>query len=159
MDQPAPKTPEMPAPALKESLASVDAPTPYVRTLADIHRDVEFAQTYRLEFIKHTMSIAAGVFVFTITFRKDIIGAAQPEWKLLLIIGWFAMIVSLLGGLGHLVGWDRYFITFRDFAHDPVKGKETRHTINCWRRWAMRLQLGSFALGVILITVFCVKNF
>ena len=158
MSQPEPHL-QPSTPAGSEPPTPEGGPSPYVRTLSDIHRDVEFAQAYRLEFIKHTMSIAAGVFIFTVTFRKDIIGGAVPQCKTLLVSGWVAMVVSLLGGLGHIVGWDRYFITYRDFAHDPAGGEAARKTINACRRVAMWIQLLSFAIGIILITLFCARNF
>ena len=128
------------------------------RTLEDIHRDVDFANRYRLEFIKHCMSLAAAVFVFTVAFIKDIVGNDPISGKWLIGIGWGAMIVSLLAGLGHLAGWDRYYISYRDFWKKESEGKTKRKTINCWRRAAMLLQIAGFFAGLVAIAVFCFKN-
>jgi hypothetical protein len=82
-----------------------------VRTLEDIHRDVGFATTFRLEFIKQLLMLAGAVFVFTISFVKD--WHQHPTHTSLVGIAWFSLALSLLGGLGHLAGWDRYYIRTR----------------------------------------------
>lgn len=123
-----------------------------------LHRDIALANQYRLEFIKHTMSLAAAALVFTITFRKDIIGTASPQHTSLIGIGWTAMIVSLLGGLGHLAGWDRFYITYRDHKDDRVAGDAARAEITTLRRLAMIVQLLGFFIGLICIAAYCLLN-
>jgi len=120
--------------------------------------DIALANQYRLEFIKHTMSIAAGVFVFTITFRKDIIGTATPKMPELAAIAWAFMILSLLGGLGHMAGWDRFYISYRDYKKDLDAGDIARKSITMWRRIAMWLQLVGLIVGMACITVYCIAN-
>lgn len=129
------------------------------KKLEAIHRDVDFANRYRLEFIKHCMSLAAAVFVFTVAFIKDIVpSSTAPQHKWLIALAWGAMIVSLLGGLGHLAGWDRYYISYRDYSEDEAKGDAKRRLINRLRRIGMTLQLLGFAVGLGGIAVFCLLN-
>lgn len=127
------------------------------RTLEDVHRDVAFANQYRLEFIKHTMSLATAVLVFTVSFVKDVLPAgAAPESTAYIGYGWFAMVVSLIGGLAHMIGWDRYYISYRDYDyHGKIEeGRTVRDRINFWRRTAMFFQILGFIFGLVLITYF-----
>jgi len=136
------------------------------RSFEDLHRDISLANQYRLEFIKHALSLAAAVFVFTVTFVKDIVGEfrlAVHPW--LIGFGWGAMVVSLLGGLGHLAGWDRYYISYRrdyQFARygrgTAEGGRHARKTITLARRFAMWAQLLGFAVGLIAIAWFSYVN-
>lgn len=128
------------------------------RTLEAIHRDVDFANRYRLEFIKHCMSLAAAVFVFTVTFIKEIVPDAQAEHKWLIAVSWSAMIVSLLAGLGHLARWDRYFISHRDHRYNRARGDQVRARITFWGRIVMALQLLGFFVGLAAVAAFCFLN-
>lgn len=107
--------------------------------MEDVHRDIALSNTYRHEFIKHMLSLAAAVFVFTISFKKDIIGQGPPLHPELAALAWSLMALSIMGGIAHLAGWDRFYMSYRD--HDyPVpdgKGKEVRRRITFWRRIAM----------------------
>jgi hypothetical protein len=123
-----------------------------------VHRDVVLANNYRLEFIKHCMSLAAAVFVFTVTFMKDIIGSAPAVDKWLVGVGWGAMIVSLLAGLGHFHAWDRFYISYRDHSSNLELGKKARRTINMFRGMAVLLQVGGFLTGLCAIAAFCFRN-
>jgi hypothetical protein len=128
-----------------------------LRTLEDVHRDVALANQYRLEFIKHTMSLATAVLVFTVSFVKDVLPTgAAPESTVYIGYGWFAMVVSLIGGLAHMIGWDRYYISYRDYDYHgkAEAGRSARKRINLLRRIAMFLQILGFAIGLVLITYF-----
>ena len=79
----------------------------------------------------------------------------MPE---LAAIGWAFMILSLLGGLGHMAGWDRFYISYRDFKKDLTTGDRVRESITKWRRRAMWLQLVGLFAGMGCITVYCIAN-
>jgi hypothetical protein len=106
------------------------------------------------------------VFVFTVTFVKDFVGnlgAAAHHW--LVAVGWGAMVVSLLGGLGHLAGWDRYYISYRrDYQFAAYgkgscdEGRAARARITRLRRLAMAAQLVGFAVGLLAIATFSFLN-
>lgn len=129
-----------------------------LRTLTDVHRDVDFANRYREEFIKHTMTLAAAVFVFTVTFLKDVVGSGPVCAKWLMMAGWAGMIASLLGGLGQLAGWDRFYISYRDYWENDAKGHEVRKKVTLWRRVAMVVQLAGFGVKLIATAAFCFVN-
>jgi hypothetical protein len=133
---------------------------PPQRTLEDIHRDVAFANSYRLELIKHTISLSAGVFVLTLTFIKDYIANRTVLFTEMIPIGWAALVVSILGGLAHMATWDRYYISYRDwdFAGDKEKGKKARKLINICRWISMVLQFGGLAAGLVAMLVFYAMN-
>jgi hypothetical protein len=123
-----------------------------------VHRDVVLANNYRLEFIKHCMSLAAAVFVFTVAFMKDIIGTTPAVDKWLVGVGWGAMILSLVAGLGHFHAWDRFYISYRDYSRDLQAGKNARHRIDALRRSALFLQVIGFLVGLTAIAAFCFRN-
>jgi hypothetical protein len=131
---------------------------PHVPTHEELHRDISLANQYRLEFIKHTMSIAAGVFVFTVTFRREIIGTHVAALPQLIAAGWIALLVSLLGGLGQMAGWDRYYISYRDHKTDYAGGEEARSSITFFRRCAMVFQLLAFFFGLGCVAIYCIAN-
>ncbi|QDE70042.1 hypothetical protein BHS09_25390 [Myxococcus xanthus] len=138
-----------------------------------------------MEFIKQGMLLAGAVFVFTVSFIKDLLDCSPVQNKFLVAMSWGAMAVSLLGGLGHLAGWDRFYIRYRDDFHalnefdstlsltldattketlrritqqkiDKIKQLRTRITLA--RRTAMAAQLLGFAVGIITIAIFYYQN-
>lgn len=105
------------------------------------------------------MSLAAAVFVFTVTFIKDIIGdVSKVQHPCFLAIAWAAMIISLLAGTAHLAAWERYFITWRDYSHDREAGDKKRAGINRIRKGAMYFQVLSFGIGLAGVSLFAWHN-
>lgn len=154
-------------------------------SLEDLHRNIDLATQYRMEFIKHCMWLAGAVFVFTVSFLHDVVGSREAESKWLVALSWGGMTVSLLGGLVHLIGWDRFYISYRkDFHalkkfHDarqeglPVLDAEKltaegnaelkaatdlRKCITLWRRLGMVGQFLGLGVGLVTIAVFCYLN-
>lgn len=136
-----------------------------VPTIDALHRDIAFANSYRLELIKLLMTLSAALLAFTVTFRPDL---KQVLWSKAMWLGWFGLAVSMVGGMVHMYGWDRYYMTYRDYDHKHRDksapndgrsvGKREREVINRWRRWAMCCQFGGFAIGVISVAVFAAAN-
>ncbi|HYC58990.1 MAG TPA: hypothetical protein VEK79_05425 [Thermoanaerobaculia bacterium] len=147
-----------PAPPPEPPPAVAPPKKPTARTLEDLHRDITFANQYRLEFIKHTMSLAAAVFVFTLTFKQNIIGTGPAYGVTYAFSSWLAMIVSLMGGLAQLSGWDRYYMTWRDYEWRDQSGQDARRTITAWRRFGLVVQIGFFITGLVLMAIFCALN-
>ncbi len=124
-------------------------------TIESIHSNVEWANNYRLELIKLVMTLSAGVLAFTVSFRPSL---KQVDEPLLMWIGWVGLGLSLVGGMIHMQGWDRFYISYRDFDWNGEDGKAARKKINCWRRFGMLLQYLGFAAGIIAIAIFSALN-
>jgi hypothetical protein len=73
------------------------------RDLEDIHRNVDFANRCRLEYVTHLMSLAAGIFAVSIAFTKDFVPSySEASFKLGLVGGWLSLVLSLVGGIFHM---------------------------------------------------------
>ncbi|OYW74606.1 MAG: hypothetical protein B7Z37_16990 [Verrucomicrobia bacterium 12-59-8] len=142
----------------KETNSSDSSPTSE-RTLADAHRDIEFGNNYRLEYIKHLISIATGVFVFSVTFMKDFVGKPTTEAtaKLALPVGWLFMVVSILAGILHMRYWACYYTSWGTKWTKP-KAKEWRAVINKRRKVAESVQIYGFIAGLSLLLFFTTWN-
>ena len=57
-------------------------------------------------------------------------------------------------------GWDRFYVSYRDFDHrgDKNGGKAKRKQIAAWRRPAMVMQFAGFAIGMLAIGLFSAMN-
>jgi hypothetical protein len=126
-----------------------------IPTIAAIQTDVGFANKYRLELIKTSLTVAAGLLAFTATFRPNL-STPQLEW--LMWSGWLGLGVSTLGAMGNMYGWEQFYISYRDYKEDQNKGREHRRKITRLRRLAMAAQFGGFAIGVMSIAVFAAMN-
>jgi hypothetical protein len=131
-------------------------------TIDAIHRDIALANSYRIELIKYLLAIAAALFAFTITFRPSLSHVELP-WAMWL--GWFGLALSMVGGMFHMLAWDHYYKSYRDYdwKHAGSKGgkssgKAARQKIDSWRRAAMFFQFGGFILGVAGIGLFAGVN-
>lgn len=122
-----------------------------------LHRDIALANQYRLDLIKLLMTLSAALLAFTISFRP---GVMQPRWEPLMWVGWLALGVSMVGGMVHMLGWDRFYTSYRnyDWRDHAEQGKTARAIINLWRRFAMLVQYFGFALGVLAIALFAAVN-
>jgi len=123
------------------------------------HRDIEFGNNYRIEYIKHLVSISTGIFVFTVAFMKDMVGKpiAGVIGKPLLIAGWSSLVMSIIAGIFHLRCWGAYYIAWGLYWNQP-KGKRQRAVLNSWRRIAESTQILAFLAGLILLVVFASMN-
>src|SRR5262245_39580684 len=90
----------------------------YPDHFATISFNVGLGNDYRKEWIKHAMTLAAGVFAFTVTFYKEFPGVKNlpPDDTAitLMCIGWAGMIASLYFGIDQLRGWEDFYMTFRN---------------------------------------------
>lgn len=137
------------------------AETPAKPTIDSVHENIRFATQYRLELIKYLMGITAALFAFTVSFRPTLttVDFANAMW-----VGWGGLAVSMIGGMFHLLGWDHYYKSYRDYdwkhreSNGAVLGKEARRCINLWRRLAMVLQFCGFMVGVLAIGLFAGMN-
>jgi len=124
-------------------------------TIEALHRDIAFANQYRLELIKHLLTLATALLAFTVSFRPSL-RVAEHEW--LMYIGWIALGLSLIGGIFHMLGWDRFYISYHDFDYKDRDGKRPRKIIKIWRRYAMITQFSGFIIGVVCVALFAALN-
>ena len=149
-----------PAPQSQSSGASSNQQqTP---TIEALHRDIALANQYRIELIKILLTITAALFAFTVTFRPSLI-RIEHGWAMW--AGWGGLALSMIGGLFHMLGWDHYYKSYRDFdwknKNNPLArqdGKIARKRIDCWRKNAMYIQFGGFIVGVACIGIFAGTN-
>lgn len=125
------------------------------RTLGDVHRDVEFGIRFRLELDKTLLALAAAVFAFTIAFPPRLV---QWDDLWLLAVGWAGLALSMLGGFFEMHGWERFYLTYRDFEFRDRNGQPTRDRITFWRRIARVMQFAGFIVGVFAIGIFVLAN-
>ena len=86
-----------------------------VPTITALQTDVGFANKYRLELIKTSLTVAAALLAFTVTFRPNL-SAPQCEW--LMWVGWIGLGLSTLGAMGNMYGWEQFYISYRDYKLD-----------------------------------------
>lgn len=126
-------------------------------TIDAIHRDLAFANTYRIEWIKFMLAVAGGLFAFTVTFRPTI---SPADWKLAMWIGWLGLALSLAGGMGQMAAWEYFYKSYRDFDFKGNKaaGKAYRRSVNRWRLMAMWSQIVFLVVGVAGVGTFAAIN-
>lgn len=122
-------------------------------------RDIEFSNKFRSESIKHLISVASGVFVFTVAFTKDMVQVklSEAHGVVLMKIGWVALVISIVGGVWNLRYWAWFFSSWGR-AHSPEDEKEWRAEIDNRRKMADQLQVWFFCFGLLLICAFAVLN-
>ncbi len=126
-------------------------------TIDVLQHDIERANVYRLELIKSMLTIATAVLAFTVSFRPTII---NPDWVSLMWIGWLGLGISIIGGLVNMWGWERFYISYRDYDWKKKKeaGKQHRKTITAWRRIAMFIQFSCLSVGILSVACFTAEN-
>jgi hypothetical protein len=88
--------------------------TRHDRTLDNIHQDVDFANRYRIEYIKHLLSLSGGIFVISIgLLGNDLKHAHFSLFRESIVLGWLALILSMMGGIFHMRVWDKFYMSFR----------------------------------------------
>ena len=129
-------------------------------TREERQRDIEFSNSYRMEYIKHLLTMAAGIVAFTVTFMKDYINkpSTQLKYQILLVLGWSALILSLLAGIVHIRCWTSFFTSWGARDHISDSARSWRASLDHWRKIAELLQVVFFLLGLILMVVFAAVN-
>ncbi len=132
--------------------SDVNQPVP---TIGAIQTDVGFGNLFRLELIKLTLTLAPALLAFTVAFRPQL---EHPQWLLLMWIGWGSLGLATLGGMINMYGWERFYLSYRDYKHDLEAGKVARKRITAWRRIGALLQFAGFGVGVLAIALFAATN-
>jgi hypothetical protein len=75
-----------------------------------------------------------------------------------MLMGWIGLSVALFGGLGNMYGWERFYMSYRDYEWHQHDGKPKRKVITFWRRVAFAAQVLGFIIGVAGIAWFAATN-
>jgi hypothetical protein len=127
------------------------------QTIDSLHRDIGFGNSYRMEALKLMLTLATGLLAFTVSFRPTLSTIAD-EW--LIYWSWCSLGISVVSGIGIMLCWERFYLSYRLDWHDKaVKGQRVRKILTVLRRVLLVLQFGSFAYGVIGVAVFAAENF
>lgn len=139
-----------------------------------IHRDIAVGNDYRKERIKLLTTLATGVFALTVTFHKDLFGATLTRTGLwLILLGWAALIASLLAGIVHFRKWEDFYLEHRPqgsalwrhhVASDDLGKKEARIAFNrssakindlqkSYKKWNL-IQSGGLIVGLALTAAY-----
>lgn len=129
-------------------------------TREERQRDIEFANSYRMEYIKHLLTMAAGVFAFTITFMKDYVNKPSRDLghQWVLVLGWSLLLLSLVAGICHMRCWTSFFTSWGARDHLSDAALRWRSSIEQWRRVAEFFQVMLFLIGLVLMIVFAAVN-
>ncbi len=128
----------------------------YDRTLDNIHQDIDFANRYRIEYIKHLMSLSGGIFILSIGLMGDSLSNVNFEqFREAIVLGWFTLILSMVGGIFHMRTWDKFYMSFRR-PHE--EGITLRKKLRKRRRVAEAIQVSCFLTGLMLIFAFVAIN-
>jgi hypothetical protein len=124
-------------------------------------RDVGLGNKYRLECIKHCMTLATGALVFTLTFKKDYLTVTiqNASGNLLATMGWLLLVLSLATGIWHMQCWEHYYFAW---ILEPLgKDVERKRQTDLWDRRARVARVGqyvSLALGLLCIALFVISG-
>lgn len=126
-------------------------------THEEVHRDIALGNSYRIELSKLLLGLAAGLFAFSVAFQP----ATFPNVNISnLELGWYALALSMAGGMGNLYGWEKFYLSYRDYdlKEKFAAGKKYRGRVTFWRRIARFLQFAGFLVGATLIGYFTSEN-
>ena len=135
-------------------MADHDPGTPDIEI---VHKDIALGNSYRLELSKSLLALSTGLFAFTIAFPPAISVGTDIT---LLRVGWLCLAASMAGGLGNLYGWEKFYLTYRDYDFKGLSsaGKCVRRKITFLRRLARAAQFLGFLLGAFAIGWFTADN-
>ena len=122
-----------------------------------VHRDIALGNTYRLEVSKHSLYIASGLLAFSIGFPPSVDVATD---KTILFTAWGLLSISIIGGIGNLYFWEKFYLTYRDFDFDGNEdgGKSARRVLSRYRRIMRFFQFVGIGLGAPMIAFFAGTN-
>lgn len=126
--------------------------------IESLHRDVGFGVQFRLELDKLVLTLASALFAFSTSYVPTLRTVMSAGW---LAFSWVSLAVSVAGGVFELLGWEKFYLSYRDFNHKGkvAEGESARKRITSWRRVARGAQLLGFVAGVVGMAVFYAINF
>lgn len=129
------------------------------RDIETRHRDIQFGNTFRVEYIKTLLALSSAILTFTVTFLKDFVGGVTSvtSWKLALLSGWLLLLVSTVAGVQNLRYWAWYFISWgRSRTSDQEN--DWRDKVSKQRKFVEQVQIYAYIFGMTMLVVFAIKN-
>jgi len=132
-------------------------PSAHRPSIEALQRDIEFANTYRLEKLKTMLAVTTALLAFTVSFRPKL-SPVDLEWAM--VTGWIGLSAALLTGIATMQAWEQFYISYRDYdwKGKSVEGKQYRKVATRWRRALFTCQCVGFLVGVSGIGLFAVVN-
>lgn len=127
--------------------------------IATKRHDMEIGNRYRIDAIKHLISISTAVLVFSVMFQKDVLSVtiADSYGKPLLLASWVFLFSSIFLGIVNLRIWAAFYISWsKDEKSEGGYRKRKRMTRQ--RRWSDRLQFLGLFCGLGLLVTFAWIN-
>ena len=123
----------------------------------EIHKDISLGNNYRLESSKFLLAISSGILAFTVSFPPAIDPSTDVS---ILKYGWLALSVSIMGGIGNLYGWERFYLSYRDYdwKEEFKAGDRYRIIVNRVRRVFRLSQILGLIAGALSIGFFASAN-
>jgi hypothetical protein len=124
-------------------------------------RDVGLTNIYRLECIKHCMTLATGTLVFTVTFKKDYLshGPGSIVGNTFASAGWVFLVLSLASGIWHMQCWEHFYSAWiSDHSGDTAKRKRLTKIWLPRARVARMFQYCSLAFGQLGIASYVILD-
>jgi hypothetical protein len=127
-------------------------------TIEVVHKDITLGNTYRIELDKLLLTLAVALFAFSTSFVPTLSAIVASGW---MAVGWGCLAASISGGILELLGWEMFYISYRDYDYrgKPEEGKRVRRIITLWRRVGRTAQILGFIAGVAAISYFYGLNF
>jgi hypothetical protein len=129
--------------------------TPSIEAL---QKDIELANTYRLEKQKTMLTITTALLAFTVSFRPKLTPPVHFEWAM--VMGWVGLSIALIAGVATLQAWEQFYISYRDYdwkgKHED--GKSHRRKVTGWRRTLFAFQCIGFLVGIVGVGLFAAAN-
>lgn len=131
---------------------------PVSPTIDVVHKDIALGNSYRIELDKLLLTLATALFAFSASFVPTLKSVGFQGW---MVLGWSCLALSMGGGVIELYGWERFYLSYRDFdfkGRGP-EGVLARKRITAWRTGARAIQIGGFVGGALALGVFYSSNF
>jgi hypothetical protein len=117
------------------------------------NRDIGLGNQFRLEAVKHCMTIATGAFVLTVSFYKNF-AQSTGHALVLALIDWALMIMSLGAGIVQMRYWEEFYISYiHDHDGKSEIGCKQRNWWKPFRFWSRTVQYTTLILGMLLISL------
>ncbi len=143
-------------PGLGDHESTVEGDTPSQRPSTEIvHTNITLANNYRLELSKTMLALSAALFAFTTSFPPALM---RIDYPMILACSWVALAISTIGGLLNLYGWEKFYISYRDYHRDYRCGKAYRKWITRGRRVAHIAQMLGLIVGISVLAAFVFVN-
>lgn len=120
-----------------------------------VHINIGLANTYRLELLKTMLAISAALFAFTISFPPALI---RIDHTTVLVWAWIGLAASTIAGLLNLYGWEKFYISYRDYDDRYDAGQRYRKLVTGARRLAHFVQMAGMIVGIAALAWFVVVN-